>query len=250
MDTIRYNHNHSYVTHISVQCHNAECVDTAKSNYVAKPIVMDEVRYEGNISTRWGSMSADEMTQRFWMFFAKGAYCGHSETVLPGNWSTAGSPCHEPRCDHPHGTGPEWDHDEDPCPGWAGACGCSPNMWWNHGGALHGDSPPRIAYFRSYAETATARNFRDLVSSTIAAGVYMLHNQKSGYRLVFFDNMVLRAPVAITLTLTGNHTATRIDYMQMTREPALPHIVPAGVFKFTPPTADYILELKHCAEIV
>eukprot|EP01047_Picozoa_sp_COSAG01_P066094 COSAG01_NODE_9059_length_2566_cov_5118.369274_1_plen_172_part_10 len=99
--TIRYNHNYSYVTHISVQCHNAECVDTAKSNYVAKPIVMDEVRYEGNISTRWGSMSADEMTQRFWIFFAKGAYCGHSETVLPGNWSTAGSPCHEPRCDHP-----------------------------------------------------------------------------------------------------------------------------------------------------
>ena len=93
-------------------------------------------------------------------------------------------------------------------------------------------------------ETATARNFRDLVSSTIAPGVYMLHNQKTDYRLVFFDNMVLRAPVGITLTLTGNHTATHIDYMKMTRELALPHIVPPGVFKFTPPTADYILELK------
>jgi hypothetical protein len=30
---------------------------------------MDEVRYEGNISTGWGSMSADQMTQKFWMFF-------------------------------------------------------------------------------------------------------------------------------------------------------------------------------------
>ena len=61
-----YNHSQPWITHISVQCHNAECVETAKQNSVARPIVMDEVRYEGNISTGWGSMSADQMTQRFW----------------------------------------------------------------------------------------------------------------------------------------------------------------------------------------
>ena len=102
-----------------------------------------------------------------------------------------------------------------------------------------------IEYFRSYADTVTARNFRDLVSTTIAAGVYMLHNQMTGYRLIFFDNMVLPAPVSITLTLEGNHTATHIDYMKMAREPALSHAIPADVFTFTPPTADYILELKQ-----
>ena len=173
------------------------------------------------------------------MFFAKGAYCGHSETVLPGNWSTADSPCHEPPCPHPH-------DEKDPCPGDKLACGCSPNMWWNHGGVLNGASPPRIAFFRRYAETVTPRNFRDLTSTNLADGVYMLHNVQTGYRLVFFDNMVLTAPVAITLTLEGsrNRTATWIDYTNMKTELALPLPVPAGMFKFTPPSADYILELN------
>ena len=116
-----YNHSQPWITHISMQCHDATCVDLAKANWTAKPIVMDEVRYEGNISTGWGSMSANQMAQRFWMFFAKGAYCGHSETELPGNWSTEASPCHEPPCSHPH-------NESDPCPGARLACECSPNM--------------------------------------------------------------------------------------------------------------------------
>jgi hypothetical protein len=33
--------------------------------------------------------------------------------------------------------------------------------------------------------------------------------------------------------------------MKMAREPALSHAIPADVFTFTPPTADYILELKQ-----
>lgn len=46
-----YNHSQPWISHISMQCHDASCVDLAKKNWTAKPIVMDEVRYEGNIST-------------------------------------------------------------------------------------------------------------------------------------------------------------------------------------------------------
>jgi hypothetical protein len=58
--------------------------------------------YEGNISAQWGLLTAENMVQRFWMWFAKGAYAGHSETLQPANWTAA--------CGNPN------------------ACGCDPNM--------------------------------------------------------------------------------------------------------------------------
>ena len=88
--------------------------------------------------------------------------------------STEAGPCHEPPCSHPH-------DEQNPCPGAKLACECSPNMWWNHGGVLNGDSPPRIAFFRKYVETAVPNgSFKHLASTTIADGVYMLHDERTG----------------------------------------------------------------------
>ncbi len=81
-----------------------------------KPVVFDECKYEGTIPSRWGNLSGDEMTRRFWQATAQGAYCGHGETYLV-----------------PDGI-----------------------LWWSHGGVLHGTSPAKIAFLRRLLEETIA----------------------------------------------------------------------------------------------
>jgi hypothetical protein len=47
-----------------------------------KPVIWDEVKYEGNITSEWGALSGIEESDRFWWGAIKGVYVGHSETVL------------------------------------------------------------------------------------------------------------------------------------------------------------------------
>jgi hypothetical protein len=81
-----------------------------------KPVVFDECKYEGNIASRWGNISGDAMTRRFWMAAAQGTYCGHGETFV------------------------------DP----------EDILWWSHGGVLHGTSPAKIALLRKLLEETIA----------------------------------------------------------------------------------------------
>ncbi|HZT38607.1 MAG TPA: DUF5060 domain-containing protein [Bryobacteraceae bacterium] len=85
-------------------------------NAFRKPIVLDECKYEGNIPRRWGDITAHEMVRRFWLGVAQGAWVGHGETYLDPNEI----------------------------------------LWWSKGGALHGESPRRIAFLRSIIESAPA----------------------------------------------------------------------------------------------
>jgi len=59
-----------------------------------KPIIYDEIMYEGNISRRWGNLSAEEMTRRFWRAIIAGVYATHGETFMVPEgqpvWSDAG----------------------------------------------------------------------------------------------------------------------------------------------------------------
>jgi hypothetical protein len=81
-----------------------------------KPLIFDECKYEGNIPKRWGDISAREMTRRFWLGMASGAYVGHGETYLDA-------------------------HDI---------------LWWSKGGVLHGESPRRIAFLRGIIKSGPA----------------------------------------------------------------------------------------------
>ena len=47
-----------------------------------KPVIWDEVQYEGDIPQAWGALSAEEMADRFWWAASLGVYAGHSETLL------------------------------------------------------------------------------------------------------------------------------------------------------------------------
>lgn len=78
-----------------------------------KPICVDECCYEGNLPEKWGNLSAEEMTARFWMAIASGAYCTHGETFLDEN----------------------------------------DIVWWAKGGKLKGQSPKRIGFLRDIVES-------------------------------------------------------------------------------------------------
>jgi hypothetical protein len=120
-----YNHNHPWVTHASIQ--NGSAVEDAGRavlyrDVYRKPVVFDEVKYEGNIPRRWGNISAEEMVFRFWEGTIAGTYVGHGETYL------------------------------DP----------SDVLWWSKGGILRGRSPLRLAFLRQVLEDSPAKGIEPI----------------------------------------------------------------------------------------
>jgi hypothetical protein len=114
-----YNHNQPWITHASIQ--NGSAVEDAGRavlyrDVYRKPIVFDEVKYEGNVPKRWGNLSAEELVFRFWEGTIAGTYIGHGETYL--------SP--------------------------------DDILWWSKGGILHGQSPPRLAFLSKVLEESPA----------------------------------------------------------------------------------------------
>ncbi len=106
-----YDHSKAWVTHVSVQSSDLEKAVDWLATY-RKPVVYDEMKYEGNIPKRWGNISAQEMTRRFWLATVSGAYAGHGETFLDPN----------------------------------------DVLWWGKGGVLKGESPARISFLRKILE--------------------------------------------------------------------------------------------------
>ena len=47
-----------------------------------KPVIYDEVCYEGDIVPRWGNISGEELTHRMWQGMIAGTYVGHGETFV------------------------------------------------------------------------------------------------------------------------------------------------------------------------
>ncbi len=114
-----YNHSQPWVTHASIQ--NGSAVEDAGRavlyrDVYRKPVVFDEVKYEGDIPRRWGNLSPEEMVFRFWEGTVAGTYVGHGETYL-----------------NPQDI-----------------------LWWSKGGVLHGQSPPRLAFLRQVLEESPA----------------------------------------------------------------------------------------------
>ena len=120
-----YDQNQPWVTHASIQ--NGSAVEdfgraTLYRDVYRKPVVFDEVKYEGNVPQRWGDISAQEMVHRFWQGTIAGTYVGHSETYL---------------------------HPDDV-------------IWWGKGGVLHGQSPARLQFLRDVLEAGPAEGLEPI----------------------------------------------------------------------------------------
>jgi hypothetical protein len=123
--TLLYNHTHPWVTHASIQ--NGSAVEdfgraVLYRDVYRKPIVFDEVKYEGDIPERWGHITAEELVHRFWQGTIAGTYVGHGETYV----------------------NPE------------------EVLWWSKGGVLRGQSPARIGFLRKVLEDGPREGFEPI----------------------------------------------------------------------------------------
>jgi hypothetical protein len=109
-----YDYSKYWVTHASLQNYDFDKAAEWRAAW-NKPIIYDEIQYEGNIARRWGNLSPEEMTRRFWLATVAGTYATHGETYI----STDGKPV------------------------------------WSDGGKLHGTSPARIGFLRRLVEEST-----------------------------------------------------------------------------------------------
>jgi len=104
-----YDHNKFWITHCSIQRQDiyktAEFTTEWRKKY-NKPVVLDEIAYEGNIQFGWGNITGEEMLRRMWEGAVRGGYPGHGETYLS----------------------------EDNI------------LWWSHGGKLRGESWKRVKF--------------------------------------------------------------------------------------------------------
>jgi hypothetical protein len=114
---VYYDARKPWITHASVQ-NGAAVLDDVRAelhrDFALKPVIFDEVVYEGNSTKRWGWLTGEDMVQRFWYALIGGTYCGHSETFDP-------------------------DRNAD-------------YSWLGQGGKLVGTSPPRLDFLRKIME--------------------------------------------------------------------------------------------------
>jgi hypothetical protein len=112
-----FNHMLPFITHASIQ--NGFAVEEPGRaelyrDVYRKPVVYDEVKYEGNIESRWGQLSPEELVSRFWNATVAGTYCGHGETYKSDDQI----------------------------------------LWWSKGGVLKGQSLPRLTFLKKVLDDA------------------------------------------------------------------------------------------------
>lgn len=76
-------HNQPWITHASIQ-NGHVTTDFGRAglyrDVYGKPVVLDEIKYEGDIPERWGHLSARELVDQFWIATISGCYASHGES--------------------------------------------------------------------------------------------------------------------------------------------------------------------------
>lgn len=150
-----YNHTRPWITHCSIQRQDiyktAEMVNEWRACY-QKPIVLDEIAYEGNLQFAWGNLTAEEMVRRFWEGAMRGGYPGHSETYM---------------------------NDEG-------------IIWWSHGGKLHGESWKRVGFLLDILNETPGIGLKPQEAEwddICAVPEDMLKAASTGYRIYYYSFM-------------------------------------------------------------
>lgn len=150
-----YDHSKPWVTHCSIQRQDlyksAELVNELRERY-QKPIVFDEMAYEGNIQYGWGNITAEELVRRFWEAICRGGYGGHGETYISDDNI----------------------------------------LWWSHGGILNGESCRRIEFLRKILEQAPTGGLAPKAISwdeVCAVPENSFEAELTGYHLFYYSFM-------------------------------------------------------------
>ncbi|RJP25122.1 MAG: DUF5060 domain-containing protein [Candidatus Omnitrophota bacterium] len=118
-----YDHSRPWITHTCTQ--TSQFYNAIKwRNQYRKPLLFDEMRYEGDVPSGWGNLSGQEMASYFWMAGLSGGYGTHGDT-----FQNTSDDSTEVR-------------------------------WWAKGGLLDGNSPSRIAFFRSFMEMLPVKEMK------------------------------------------------------------------------------------------
>ena len=93
---VYYDHTKPWVTHCAIQHQSRKNqgllpqVIEWREKY-KKPIVLDEIGYEGDVEFCWGNLTAEELIEWCWTGYVTGGYPGHGETFKrSGSWSGHG----------------------------------------------------------------------------------------------------------------------------------------------------------------
>ncbi|MBP1962879.1 DUF5605 domain-containing protein [Paenibacillus aceris] len=105
-----------WTTHASIQHADVKVISECTKQY-GKPVIIDECGYEGNLDTRWGSLTPEELLCRIWEGTCRGGYVMHGESY--------------------------WNADKI--------------IWWSHGGELQGKSMRRVEFLKGILDEAPAQ---------------------------------------------------------------------------------------------
>jgi hypothetical protein len=85
-----YDDNQPWVTHASIQ-NGSATTDFGRANLYrdvyGKPVVLDEIKYEGDIPDRWGHLDAEQLVHQFWIATVAGTYASHGESFVTASGS-------------------------------------------------------------------------------------------------------------------------------------------------------------------
>jgi Domain of unknown function (DUF5060)/Protein of unknown function (DUF4038)/Domain of unknown function (DUF5605) len=179
-----YDYTRAWCTHAGIQDYAFEKAASMRETY-KKPLIFDEMMYEGNINSRWGNISGQEMNRRFWLCIAAGAYGGHGETYVAGN-----------------------DIEND-----------NAVLWWSHGGALKGTSPKRLAFLRKIVEESGSFGGGRIGFSQLEPPYYPSARRDQNEAFLFYFDFHQPLYYDFPLPEQGNYRAELIDPWAMTATP-------------------------------
>jgi len=114
-----YNQAEEWITHVSMQ-HGMAASEASRAVLFReawrKPVVFDELKYEGRHDRRWAQLTGQQMVHAFWATTIAGSYGGHSEFIPDADGL----------------------------------------IWLAQGVALRGESPPRLAFLKQILDAAPA----------------------------------------------------------------------------------------------
>ncbi len=175
---MNYNHRKPWVDHVCIQNAEVKRTDEWRSEW-GKPVVNDELEYEGDIPRPWGNISARELVHRVWLTVMRGGYAGHGETYM---------------------------HPED-------------ELWWAKGGTLRGESWKRIKFLRELIEKDVRNGLTPLTRADNRAFWRIFPAEDEGVRYIYFAEHQPREWAIGLPMKDGEYDLDLIDPWEMTVTP-------------------------------